>query len=204
MCIAELDEAGHLVGGIAVDGAAEVHGVVGKHADRMTADTGETGDDTDTESGSKFEKVATVDEVRDGIADVVDTCSLRRYHVAQGVVVTRARVDPTASEEGEIVLGRLDCGGFVGDADVNHAVGGLHVDRADRRGCDLAEATAFDHRRTGHADVGILRGDDDVAATEECGVAGEAVARGDTDHRDESRELSEEGKSHAIETGDAG
>ena len=42
--VAELHEAGGLVGGVAVDGAAEMQGVVGHHADRPAFYADERGD----------------------------------------------------------------------------------------------------------------------------------------------------------------
>ena len=77
--------------------------------------------------------------------------------------------------------------GLVGDDDVDDAVGPLHLDRPDRRRLVHAEPAALDHRRAAHADVRVLGGDDDVAAAEDRGVAGEAVAGVDADERHEAR-----------------
>ena len=64
---------------------------------------------------------------------------------------------------------------LVGDDDVDDPVRALHVDRADRGGFVDAEPAALDHRRSTHADVRVLGGDDHVATAQDGGVAGEAV-----------------------------
>ena len=46
-------------------------------------------------------------------------------------------------------------------------------------GRKVAQAAALDHGRAAHPDVGVLGGDDHVAAAEQGGVAGEAAARAD-------------------------
>ena len=93
--------------------------------------------------------------------------------------------------------------GLVGDDDVDDAVGALHVDRADLGGLEHAEAAAFDHRRSAHADVRVLGGDHDVATAEDRGIAGEAVARVDADERHRARQLGEPTKRQAVEPADA-
>jgi len=65
-----------------------------------------------------------------------------------------------------------------------------------------AEAAALDHRRAAHADARVLGGDHHVAAAEQCGVAGEAVARGDADQRHEAAELGEQRERAAVEARD--
>ena len=54
-----------------------------------------------------------------------------------------------------------------------------------------SEAAALDHRRAAHPDARVLGGDDDVAAAQQRGVAGEAEARGDADQRHEPAEPGE-------------
>ena len=103
----------------------------------------------------------------------------------------------------EVLLRCGDSHGFIGHADVNDTIAGLCVDVADGGGLDAAEAPAFDHCGAGHPDVRVLRGDDDVAATQQGGVAGEAVSRGDTDEWDETRQRTEKGKRHAVHSRDA-
>ena len=91
------------------------------------------------------------------------------------------------AEVREVLLRDRDRLGFVGHEHVDHAVRDLHVDRPDRGRLVRAEPAAFDHRGAAHADVRTFGRDDHVAAAEERGVAGEAVAGGDADERDERR-----------------
>ena len=77
--------------------------------------------------------------------------------------------------------------GLVLDQDVDHAVGLLHVHRADVLRAEHAKPAALDHRRAAHADVGALGGDDHVAAAQHRGVAGEAAAGGDADQSARAR-----------------
>ena len=77
------------------------------------------------------------------------------------------------------------------DQDVDDAVGACTLDRADLLGRVDAEPAALDHRRAAHADIGVSRRDDDVAAAEQRGVAGEAAARDDADQRREAAEPGE-------------
>ena len=75
----------------------------------------------------------------------------------------------------------------------------LHVDRADLGGPEHTEPAALDHRRAAHPDVRVLGGDHDVAASEDRGVAGEAVAGVDADERDRARQLGEPPERQAVE-----
>ena len=67
-----------------------------------------------------------------------------------------------------------------------------------------AEAPALDHGRAAHADRRALGGDDDVAAAEQGGVAGEAPARGDPDQRHQAAQAAEQGERLGVEPGDDG
>ncbi len=58
----------------------------------------------------------------------------------------------------------------------------LDLDRPDRLWRIYPEPPALDHRRPAHPDVGVGRGDDDVAHPGQCGVAGETTA-GDDRHQ---------------------
>ena len=66
-----------------------------------------------------------------------------------------------------------------------------------------AEAAALDHGGAAHADRGVLGGDDDVAAAEHRGIAGEAIAGDDADHRHEAGEPCELHEGRAVEAGHA-
>ena len=76
----------------------------------------------------------------------------------------------------------------------------LGVDGTDVLGSELAQAAAGDHGGSAHADVGVLGGDDHVAAAEQCGVSGEASARGDAYQRNGAGQASEQIKRHRVET----
>ncbi len=104
-------------------------------------------------------------------------------------------------EVGEVPLGGLDRLLVVRDPEVDYAVGVLDVDRPDLLGLVDAEAAALDHRRPAHPDARVLGGDDHVAAAEQGGVAGEAVAGGDPDERDQAAQLGEQVEGHAVEAG---
>jgi len=49
--VADLDEVSGLVGGVVVEDAAEVHRLVGDHADALASDAGEARDDAAREAG---------------------------------------------------------------------------------------------------------------------------------------------------------
>ena len=113
-------------------------------------------------------------------ADVVDALAVGRDQVAQrvwsGTGGSGAGAGRRAGEEAQVALGGGDRRGVVGDPQVDHAVGVLDVDRADLLRREHAEAAALDHRRAAHPDARVLGGDDHVAAAEQGGVAGKAVA----------------------------
>ena len=73
--------------------------------------------------------------------------------------------------------------GLVLDQDVDDAVRRLERHRAHFGRMIDAEAAALDHCGAAHADRGILRRDDDVAAAEHRGIAGKAIAGNDADDR---------------------
>ena len=62
-----------------------------------------------------------------------------------------------------------------------------------------AEPAALDHRRAAHADARVLGRDHHVAAAEQRGVAGEAVAGGDADERHEAAQRGEQLERAAVE-----
>ena len=92
--------------------------------------------------------------------------------------------------------------GVVGHGHVDDTVGHLHIGRTDLGRLEHAETPALDHRGTAHADVRSLRGDDHVAATQDRGVPGEAVAAHDPDERDEAAQPREVQERQAIQVGD--
>ena len=176
--------------------------VVGDDADRVPTDPCECGHDADAEVRSQFQPVGAVDEVGDRVAHGVHAGALFGHHVAKGFVVARPRPDAAVQEIAEVFLcGGHSCG-LVGDADVDDTVVGLRFDVADRRRFDAAQAATFDHRGAGHSDVRVFRCDDDVAASQQCRIAGEAVTRRNADEGNESGQRTEEREGHAVHAGD--
>jgi hypothetical protein len=160
---------------VAVDRAGEVVGVVGEHADRAALDASERGDHAEPEVAAQLEHRALVEHRVDDRAHVVAALAVLGDRTAQAPLVGRDPGVPgpgstrgTAWRRARLRPRRAH--------DVDHAVGALHVDRADLGGLEHAEPAAFDHRRAAHADVRVLGGDHDVAAAEDRRVAGEAVA----------------------------
>ena len=90
---------------------------------------------------------------------------------------------------------------FVGHQDVNNAIAMLHGTRADLLWLEDAQTAAFDHGRAAHADVAGLRGDDDVAATEQCRIAGKAAPGHDAQHRHLAVEPRKAGKGRHMQAG---
>ncbi len=136
-------------------------------------------------------------------ADVVDPQPVFRDRPAQQALVARLPLRHRSLEIGEILLrdaGRLF---LVLDQDVDDAVRRLDRDRADLGRMIDPESAALDHRRPAHADRGILGGDDDVAAAQHRGVAGEAIARDHADHRHQARQSRELHEGGSVEAGHA-
>ncbi len=91
---------------------------------------------------------------------------------------------------------------IIRDAQVNHAIGVLHVDRADLGRLVDAQPAALDHRRAAHSDAGVLRRNHHVAAAEQRGVAGKAVPGGDADEWKEAAQAGEEIEGAAVQARD--
>lgn len=87
MRVAQLEEAGGLVGGVAVDRAAEVRRVTGDQAHRAALDPDQRGDDPDAEGAAQLEHRAAVGEVGDRAPDVVGAQPVLRDDVPQDPLV---------------------------------------------------------------------------------------------------------------------
>ena len=202
--VAQLHEPRRLVRTVGVDRAGEMRRVVGDQPHRPAFDADERGDHADAELRSQLEHRVVVGEPVDDGAHVVDAQPVLGDDVPQRALVgTRPRLD-RALEVRQVLLRRRHRFGFVLDGDVDDAVRHLHRHRSDVLGLVHAEAAAFDHRRTTHADVRVGGGDHDVAATEQRGVAREAAARVDADQRHEPAQRTPQRERHAVEAGDAG
>ncbi len=201
--VAQLHEPGGLVGAVGVDRAAEMGGIVRDHAQRpAVVGAGERGDDAGAEAAAQLEHVVEqgVDRpcgCRRRACGWRDQVAERRRGRARAPGLACARV-----EVRQVALGGRDRGRLVCDAEVDDAVRVLDVDRPDLARVEHAEPAALDHRRAAHADARVLGGDHDVAAAEQRGVAGEAVARRDPDQRDEPAEPREQVEGAAVEPGD--
>jgi len=199
--VAQLHEPGRLVGRVRVDRATEVSRIVRDDAHGAPLYAREDREDPDAELGAQLERRVDVCESLDSATHVVDAGALLGDHVAQDRVLVATPVTRRALEESEVFLGDSHRLGLVGDADIHHAVAHLHVDRSNVGGGDGSESATLDHRRAGHADVRVLRCDDDVTTAEEGRIPREAVARGDPHQRHEARESRKEREGHAVEPG---
>jgi hypothetical protein len=65
-----------------------------------------------------------------------------------------------------------------------------------------AQPATFDHCRAAHANVGIFGGDHYITATKNRSVAGEAVARIDSNDRDQTTQLGEPQKRQTVQPAD--
>ncbi len=177
-------------------------GIVGDHAQRAPVDARERRQHPRAEAVAQLQHGALVEQRREHAAHVVDALALLGDQLAQQPLVGhRTRLD-RAAEVGEVALGERHRRGVVGRAQVDDAVGVLHVDRPHLAGLEHAKPAALDHRRTAHADARVLGGDHHVAAAEQRGVAREAVARRDADERHEAAELREQRERAAVQTRD--
>jgi hypothetical protein len=87
-----------------------------------------------------------------------------------------------ANGGGLLGLGADHEAGGVGEEEQRQAVGVTELHEAGR---------LVDHRRAAYPDARVLGGDHDIAAAEQGGIPGEAVAGGDPDERDEAAQLGE-------------
>ena len=139
----------------------------------------------------------------DHAADIVDAQPVLRDRAAQQALVGGLPLRHRALEIGQVFLRGARRLLLVLDQDVDDAVRRLERHRADLGRMIDAEPAALDHRRAAHADRGVLGRDDDVAAAEHRGVAGEAIAGDHADHRHEAGEPCELHEGRAVEAGHA-
>ena len=175
--VAQLQEARRLVGGITVDRAAEVRGIVGEHAERPSLDPHQRGDDPRAELAAQLQHRVGVGQQLDERTHVVHLHPVLGDRVPEPPLVRALPAVDRAPEVGEVLLRDADRFRFVGDTDVDDTGRGRHVDRTDLLRFDAAEATAFDHRGARHAEVRVLGRDDGVAAPEQGRVPRERRAR---------------------------
>ena len=119
-------------------------------------------------------------------------------------LVRRRPLRHVALEVRQVPAGHLDGFLLVGAEDIDHPVRHLHRHRPDLLGAEHAQPAALDHGRATHADVGVGRGDDDVTAPEQRGVAGEAASRHNADERHLAAQRAEEREGLGVEPGHDG
>ena len=181
--VAELGEAAELVCAIAVDRSAEMLVVVGDHADRVTFNPDQRGDDADAELAAQFQHRVDVRHLLDHVAHAEGPLAVLGDGVAEEALVDAVPAGDRALEVGEVLPGCGDRLVFVVDEDVD-AAGGAEVGHgANLFRREESEAAALDGGRSAHADVGVAGGDDAVGDPQDRGVAGEGATGGDADHR---------------------
>jgi hypothetical protein len=138
-------------------------------------------------------------------ARLVQGVAVGRHGLAQrgGVGTRRAGGRQRLRQQRQQRLRGAHRRGLVVDHHVDHAIGRHHRQRADVVGLDAAEAAAFDHGRPAQADAGAAHRDDDVAATQQRGVAREAAAGHDADARHHARQRGEAGEGARVQAGHA-
>ena len=87
-----------------VDGAGEMHRVVGDEAERMTFDAHQRRDHAGREFRAQFEHGTRIGQRRDHLADVVDAQAVFRDQVAQCFLIGRVPFRNRTLEIGEIFL----------------------------------------------------------------------------------------------------
>ena len=87
--IAQLHEARRLVGARSVDGAGQMHRIVGDQAERRAFDADQRRDHAGREFGAQLQHRAGVGERRDHLAALIDAQAVLRDEVAQLLLVRR-------------------------------------------------------------------------------------------------------------------
>src|SRR5581483_6870958 len=115
--VAEVDEAGRLVGRVVLEDASELLGLIGDDPDRLAAEAGEAGDDRLRELRLDVEELAAVRDLADHVVHVVrvprglrdDVEQLLRHAVLRIVrLADRRALLAVRREVGEVVLDHLD------------------------------------------------------------------------------------------------
>ena len=199
--IAQAHEIRRLAGGRAVDRAGQAARVVGEHPQSLALDPDERGDEIGRVGGAEFGHRIRIRECGDDAAHVVGHAPVIGHGRADRRRVARRVVGDIALEIGQAAF----CGGhrfgLVIDDDIHHADGGLLVGRADVLGREIAETTAGDHGRPGHAEIGIAGRDGDIATAEERRIAGKTAPRVDADQRHLAAQTRERIKAGDFEAG---
>ena len=183
MCVAQLHEACGLVGGISVNGAAQMQRVVGDDADGPPFNARECGVDASAKTGAQLKHAAHVGDAVNRTARVVDTQTIFRNEVAQRLLIWCHKFRHAPLEERQVVPRRRHRFKLIGHQNIDHAIDVLHIRRSDLLGLEHTKPAAFHHGRAAHADVRVLRGDDHVTAAQERRVARKTAACHHAHHR---------------------
>ena len=139
--------------------------VVGDHADRPALHPGQRRHQARGERRPQLEHRPLVGQQLDRPPDVVDTPPVGRHDVAQPLLLRRRPLPHVPLEVRQVPAGHLDGFLLIGAEDIDDPVRHLHRDRPDLLRAVHAQPASLDHGRATHADVGVGRGDDDVAAS---------------------------------------
>ena len=161
--VAQLHEAGALVRALGVDGAGQMSGIVGNHAERHPLHANERGDDAGPPTLAQLQHRADVGDAGYHLAHVVVAQPVLGDDESKLSLVRRVPVFNRSLKVRQVLLGNRHGLCLVLHRDVDHPVGHLHVHGPDLFGLENAEPAPLDHRRPADADVRTLRGDDHVA-----------------------------------------
>ena len=198
--VGEADEAGQLVGGVAVDGPGD-RSTCGWLA--MTATAWPPIRTSDViaalaQFGRSSNTLSASARARDHPAHVVDAAPVVGDDRADRVVGRRRRAVGALDEEvGEVAAHQLGALGVGVDQQVGAADLLLHLRRRQLLGRHGDAEGGLDERRAADADGAAARGEHDVGHPGDAGVAGERAPRHDGDRRHPARH-----QRHAVERAD--
>ena len=197
--VAQLHEASGFVGGIGVDRATQVQRVVGHEAHWPPRDARQRGVYAHAKTSAQMQKTAFIGNALHGGACVVHAQAVFGHHVAQGLCRRRLPFGWRALKTRQVMTRGSHRLRFVVHQDVDHPVAVLHAAGANLLGLEHAQAPAFDHGRSTHADVAADSGDDHVAATQQGGVARKAAPCHHAHHRHLAIEPRKRGKGGQVQ-----
>ena len=201
--VAQADEAGDLVGGVDVQRAGHVAGLVGDDADRITVEAGEADYRVGRVVGLDLEEAVLVEDHLDCIADVVRLVLVIRDEIVEGLVHARHRIFRGDLRRFLVVVLRQIAQEQLGHRQafelgfgrqVRHAAArGVHVGATEFLGGDFLARHRLDDVRTGEEHVARAGHDDEVgqgrgvnrtagAGAEDDGNLGDDTRGGDVAH----------------------
>ena len=172
----------------------------GGDRDRMAAQPRQRGDHAEPELGAQLDHAVAIGQRADDSARVEHRLPARGNCVAQRALVIAARIGQRTLVPCQDAARLAHRNRFVVDQQIDAAGARNRVGRPHRLGCHHAQAAPFDHRRAAHADAGAARRDHIVAAAEQRGVAGEAIAFDDADRRHLPRQRGQRAERRAVQT----